>query len=231
MLLELKNIHKNYKHPSGTGEIRILKGISIQVNQGESIAVIGPSGSGKTTLLNIIGGLDQSTSGSVSFAGKDLALLDDSELSKIRSQDVGFVFQLHYLLPQCTVLENVLIPTIPIGSKRYSEEAILRARKLLERVGLQSHLDHFPAQLSGGELQRAAFVRALINRPKLILADEPTGSLDKEFSKNLGQLLVRLNKEEGTALIVITHSIELARLMDKVYRLQNGKLEKGNKNW
>ncbi len=226
MLLELENIFKNYQHPSGTGKIGVLKGITLQVEQGDSMAVVGPSGSGKTTLLNIIGGLEPSTSGSVKFAEKDLALLDDAQLSEMRNLDVGFVFQLHHLLPQCTVLENVLIPTIPVGSKQEKNEPLHRAQQLLERVGLQDHLDHFPAQLSGGELQRAAFVRALINRPKLILADEPTGSLDKDFSQALGQLLVGLNREEGTALIVVTHSDEIARLMDKVYHLQNGKLEK-----
>ncbi|UCH95162.1 MAG: ABC transporter ATP-binding protein [Candidatus Aminicenantes bacterium] len=224
MLLELKNIEKKFKAPPGKGEITVLKDISLNVARGEAIAVVGPSGSGKTTLLNIIGSLDKPTSGVVNFAGKNLADLDDAELSKTRNLDIGFVFQLHFLLPQCTVLENVLIPTIPFGSRKDSSDAESMAKKLLERVGLQEHLDYFPAQLSGGELQRAAVVRALINKPKLVLADEPTGSLDRESSENLGQLLVQLNKEEGTTLIVVTHSIELARLMDKVYNLKKGKL-------
>jgi ABC-type lipoprotein export system ATPase subunit len=226
MLLELKNIEKKYEIPSGKEEITVLKDISLQVARGESIAVVGPSGSGKSTLLNIIGALDKPTSGLVTFAGKNLADLDDSELSKIRNMDIGFVFQLHHLLPQCTALENVLIPTIPLGAKKESEEVRSRAIKLLERVGLDKHMDYFPAQLSGGELQRVAVVRALINRPKLLLADEPTGSLDRESSDNLGELLIKLNKEEAVTLIVVTHSIELARLMDKVFNLRNGKLEK-----
>lgn len=225
MLLELKNIEKKYEIPSGKEQITVLKDLSLHVARGESIAVVGPSGSGKSTLLNIIGALDKPTSGLVTFAGKNLADLDDSELSKIRNKDIGFVFQLHHLLPQCTALENVLIPTIPLGAKKENEEVRSRANKLLERVGLDKHMDYFPAQLSGGELQRVAVVRALINRPKLVLADEPTGSLDKESSDNLGQLLIQLNKEEAVTLIVVTHSIELARLMDKVFNLRNGKLE------
>ena len=225
MLLELKNIEKKYDIPSGKEQITVLKDISLHVARGESIAVVGPSGSGKSTLLNIIGALDKPTSGLVTFAGKNLADLDDSELSKIRNKDIGFVFQLHHLLPQCTALENVLIPTIPLGVKKENEEVRSRAIKLLERVGLDKHMDYFPAQLSGGELQRVAVVRALINRPKLVLADEPTGSLDRESSDNLGQLLIKLNKEEAVTLIVVTHSIELARLMDKVFNLRNGKLE------
>jgi len=227
MLLELKNIEKKFNTPSEKGEITVLNDVSLNVTQGETIAVVGPSGSGKTTLLNIIGSLDKPTSGVVNFAGKNLAYLNDKELSKIRNLDIGFVFQLHYLLPQCTVLENVLIPTIPFRSKKEYHTAEDLAKKLLEKVGLQEHLDYFPSQLSGGELQRTAVVRALINKPKLVLADEPTGSLDRESAQNLGQLLVQLNKDEGTTLIVVTHSLELAGLMDKVYNLKNGKIEEG----
>ncbi len=225
MLLELKNISKKYEIPSGEGHTTVLRDISLQIIQGESVAVVGPSGSGKSTLLNIIGALDKPTSGVVTFAGKDLADLDDSELSRIRNREIGFVFQLHHLLPQCTFFENVLIPTIPLGLKKGDEDVRDRAKYLLEIVGLEKHKDYFPAQLSGGEMQRVAVIRALINRPKLILADEPTGSLDRESSENLGQLLVKVNKEEGTTLITVTHSIELARLMDKVFKLRDGMLE------
>ena len=156
MLLELNHIEKKYPLPSGKGEITVLKDISLKVSRGESIAVVGPSGSGKSTLLNIIGSLDKPTSGSVSFAGMNTADLNDVEISKIRNLEIGFVFQLHHLLPQCTVLENVLIPTIPFGSGKDSEVVKNTAVKLLQKVGLESHLDYFPAQLSGGELQRAA---------------------------------------------------------------------------
>ena len=225
MLLELKNISKTYEIPSGEGQVIVLKDISLQVSQRESIAVVGPSGSGKSTLLNIIGALDRPTSGIVTLTGKNLADLEDSELSRIRNQDIGFVFQLHHLLPQCTVLENVLIPTVPLGLNREDKNVGIRAKELLKKVGLEKHFHHFPAQLSGGERQRVAVVRALINTPKLILADEPTGSLDRESSENLGQILLQLNKEEGMALIVVTHSMDLARLMDKVYKLRDGKLE------
>lgn len=225
MLLELKNISKKFEIPSGEGHTTILRDISLQVSQGESVAVVGPSGSGKSTLLNIIGALDKPTSGVVTFAGKDLADLGDSELSRIRNREIGFVFQLHHLLPQCTVFENVLIPTIPLGLKKGDEDVRSRAKNLLERVGLEKHRDHFPAQLSGGEMQRVAVIRALINRPKLILADEPTGSLDRESSENLGQLLVKVNKEEGTALITVTHSVELGRHLDKAFKLRDGILE------
>jgi len=225
MLLELINISKKYEIPSGKGHTTVLRDISLQIIQGELVAVVGPSGSGKSTLLNIIGALDNPTSGAVIFAGKNLADLDDSELSQIRNREIGFVFQLHHLLPQCTVLENVLIPTIPLRLKKENEDVQERAKKLLERVGLEERMKYFPAQLSGGEMQRVAVVRALINRPKLVLADEPTGSLDRESSENLGQLMVEMNKEEGTALISVTHSIDFARLMGKVFKLRDGILE------
>jgi len=225
MLLELKKIAKAFEIPAAERSMTVLEDISFQVDQGESMAVVGPSGSGKSTLLNIIGALERPTSGDVFFAGKNLANLRDSELSAIRNREIGFIFQLHHLLPQCTVLENVLIPTVPLGIKKNKNEVMRRAIILLEKVALKERKDFFPALLSGGELQRVAVVRALINKPKLILADEPTGSLDKESSENLGRLLVDLNREEGVALITVTHSIELARLMGKVYNLQNGQLE------
>ncbi|MFC1492563.1 ABC transporter ATP-binding protein [candidate division KSB1 bacterium] len=225
MLLELKNIEKKYDAPSGKPPVTILQNISIQVKQGEAIAVVGPSGSGKSTLLNIIGALDKPTSGSVNIEGRDLAVLNEKELANIRNLEIGFVFQLHHLLPQCTVLENVLIPTIPHGRKKNNEEFKDRAENLLKRVGLENHFDYFPAQLSGGELQRAAVVRALINRPKLILADEPTGSLDQSSADNLSRILIDLNKAENVTLILVTHSIDLAEKMNKVYILQNGRLE------
>ncbi|MCP5109052.1 MAG: ABC transporter ATP-binding protein [bacterium] len=228
MILELKHIEKKFTLPTGKGEITVLKDISLKVEEGETIAVAGPSGSGKTTLLNMIGALDKPTSGEVTVAGKNPAGLGDVELSKTRNLDIGFIFQLHHLLPQCTVLENVLIPTIPFSRGKDTGDAEGTAKRLLERVGLENHLDYFPGQLSGGELQRTAFVRALINKPKLVLAGEPTGSLDRESAANLGHLPVELNKEQGTTLIVVTHSMELARLMDKVYGLKNGTLEELN---
>jgi ABC-type lipoprotein export system ATPase subunit len=222
MLLELKEITKKFELPSGKGYTNVIKNLSLQVQRGESIAVVGPSGSGKSTLLNIIGALDKPSSGEVILQGKNLAECDDAELSRIRNREIGFVFQLHHLLPQCTVLENVLIPTIPLGLKKGKTDVQERAKILLERVGLEDHMDHFPAQLSGGEMQRTAVVRALINKPKLILADEPTGSLDRNSSENLGRLMVEMNKEEGTTLITVTHSLDFAKLMERALKLQNG---------
>jgi len=225
MLFELKNVFKNYDMPSGQGYTTVLKDISLQVSPGETIAVVGPSGSGKSTLLNIIGALDKPSSGEVTLFGKNLAECNDTELSHIRNREIGFVFQLHHLLQQCTVFENVFIPTIPLRLKKRNKEVQERAKKLLGKVGLGKHMEYFPAQLSGGEMQRVAVVRALINKPKLVLADEPTGSLDRKSSENLGRLMVGMNKEEGTTLITVTHSIDFARLMEKVFKLQNGILE------
>ena len=225
MLLELKDVHRNFKVPSGEGELNLLIDISLQVSQGESIAVVGPSGSGKSTLLNIMGALDQPTSGQVIFNGEDFSTREEEELARIRNQEIGFIFQLHHLLPQCTTLENVLIPTIPLAAREKNAALRERAGDLLDRVGLEDRKNYFPAQLSGGELQRVAAVRALINRPKLVLADEPTGSLDKDSSTELGGILTRMNSEEGTTLIVVTHSLDLACLMEKRYQLQDGGLK------
>ena len=225
-LLELHNITKRFRHPSRAEEVTVLEDLSLEIAAGDAIAVVGPSGSGKSTLLNIMGALDRPSTGTVRLEGTDLAQLGDQELSRIRNREIGYVFQLHYLLPHLTVLENVQVPSLPLGPDADRSDVRNRAVQLLERVGLGEHLDHFPAQLSGGELQRVAVVRALINRPKLLLADEPTGSLDRAASQNLGELLVRLNREEGTTLVVVTHSEELAGLLDPVYALANGKLEK-----
>jgi len=203
----------------------VLKEISLEVAEGETVAIVGPSGSGKSTLLNMMGALDKPDSGSVIFEGTDLSTLDDSELARFRNRDIGFVFQLHHLLPQCNVIENVLIPTIPSGAKNESETFKNRAQQLLQRIGLENHLYHFPAQLSGGEQQRVAVARALMNKPKLILADEPTGSLDRSSSEKLGRLLIELNREQGITLIVVTHALGLARKLDRQFILQNGVLK------
>ncbi len=225
MLLELDRIEKTY-HTGGDAEpLTVLRDISLRVEMGKSIAVLGPSGSGKSTLLNIMGALDRPSAGTVTFEGKDLAGMNDAELARVRNTGIGFVFQLHHLLPQCTVLENVLVPALPRSSGDVSDETSARARDLLERVGLGKRLDYFPARLSGGERQRTAVVRALINRPTLLLADEPTGSLDQDTAGELGDLLLRLNGEEATALVVVTHSPELAKRMDRVFRLKGGVLQ------
>ncbi len=222
VLLELEHVTKQYDTPGGLEKVQVLRDVSIRVRQGESIAVIGPSGSGKSTLLNIMGTLDRPSSGTVRLKGRDLSDLSERELSKLRNSDIGFVFQLHHLLPQCTVLENVLLPTLPAGNVQGSGPVIERARRLLDRVGLGSHLQRRPGELSGGECQRTAVVRALINSPGLVLADEPTGSLDRASSEKLAELLVEINREEGVGLIVVTHSMELASRMDRLFLLQDG---------
>ena len=225
VLLKLIEISKRFDAVQSAEHLEVLRGITLELARGESLAITGPSGSGKSTVLHIIGTLDRPTSGQVLLDGKDLSLLDEIELAVVRNEQIGFVFQSHYLLPQCTVLENVLVPTLA-GKKALRNAAEERAKQLLERVGLGQRLAHRPGQLSGGERQRVAVVRALINRPQLLLADEPTGALDRRSAEELGQLLVELNREEGVTLIVVTHALELARRMGNVLELRDGKLVK-----
>ena len=224
-LLELADVTRRFEAPGDAEAPLVLKGVSLTVAAGEALAIVGPSGSGKSTLLHLMGALDRPTSGRVAFDGRDLAALDDNALAAIRNREIGFIFQLHHLLPQCTVLENVLVPTLVTGGdEACRERAEATARRLLGRVGLAERLDYRPGQLSGGERQRTAVVRALINQPKLLLADEPTGSLDRASSETLADLLVELNREEAVALIVVTHSLELARRMSRVLELRDGDL-------
>jgi len=222
-LLEVANVAMRYEAPEGAEGPLVLNDVSLRVAPGESVAVVGPSGSGKSTLLNIIGALDRPTFGRVLLDGRDLSQLSEWELATIRNREIGFIFQLHHLLPQCTVLENVLVPTLAGGGPP-GQDLEERARRLLERVGLAERMTYRPGQLSGGERQRVAVVRALINRPKLLLADEPTGSLDRASAENLAQLLVELNREEGVALIVVTHALNLAARMARVFELRDGRL-------
>ncbi|HOW65067.1 MAG TPA: ABC transporter ATP-binding protein [Candidatus Paceibacterota bacterium] len=233
MLLELKQVEKSYGTPGGQN-VPVLRGISLTLAAGESMAVIGPSGSGKSTLLNLLGALDRPTAGSITFDGRDLSRLSDDELSWFRNREIGFVFQLHHLLPQCTVWENVLLPTLAsrrsgsmdrISVRETQASQFERARALLKRVGLGDRLDHRPGQLSGGERQRVAVVRALINEPRLLLADEPTGALDETTAGRLIDLLTELNREKQVALILVTHALDLARKTNRVYRLDKGFLK------
>jgi lipoprotein-releasing system ATP-binding protein len=220
-ILELAGVTKSYASPEGV-ETPVLRGIDLRLSAGESMAIAGPSGCGKSTLLNIIGTLDLPTAGTVKLTGRDVPSLTEKQLAELRSGVIGFVFQFHHLLPQCSILENVLVPTL-VGTP--SEDPEGRARKLLERVGLGSRLTHRPGQLSGGECQRAAVVRALINRPQLLLADEPTGSLDRGSAASLAQLLGELNREEGVALVYVTHSADLAARAGRVLELRDGRLD------
>lgn len=221
--MRLEGLCKQYPSAEGAAPLYILKEVTLDIAQGEAVAIIGPSGSGKSTLLNVLGTLDKPTTGKVTFAGRDLSQLDEQALAALRNREIGFIFQSHHLLPQCTVLENVLVPTLAAGSER-GPDKVDRAKRLLERVGLGQRLSHQPGQLSGGERQRVAVVRALINKPKLVLADEPTGALDRASADNLAQLLVELNKEEGVTLIVVTHAPDLAKKMQRILELQDGKL-------
>lgn len=223
-LLKLNNVSKSYLTAGGSEELRILHGINLALNRGESLAILGPSGSGKSTLLNIIGTLDRPTNGEVIFDGEDVGRLDDIALARVRNAKIGFIFQAHHLLPQCTVLENVLVPTLASTDKGLRGSAPDRARKLLDRVGLQNRLEHRPGQLSGGERQRVAVVRALINEPKLLLADEPTGALDQSSAHDLAQLLTEINREQNLTLILVTHAIDLAARMKRQVEIQNGTL-------
>jgi len=219
MLAEIKDVIKGY------GLRPVLDGISLSIGAADRMAIVGPSGSGKSTLLNILGTLDKPDSGQVMMDGKEVGKMDEDALAGLRRSRIGFVFQLHYLLPQLTLLENVLLPVLPFRDKNYHREASKRAHRLIEKVGLTDHMYRRPAALSVGECQRAAVVRALINRPGLLLADEPTGSLDNENALRLGDLLVTLNREEGVAIVMVTHSAELASKMGLIFRLLSGKLQ------
>jgi len=224
MLAELQQITKFYEQPGSSVKNYVLQQISLQIRKNERIAIVGPSGSGKSTLLNILGTLDKPSSGKIILDGDLADQMDENRLAEIRSSFIGFVFQMHHLLPQLTLLENVMLPLLPQKDRNIIKSANQRALHLVDRVGLSSHLHKFPSQLSVGECQRTAVVRALINQPQLLLADEPTGSMDADNASQLAQLLTELNQEENVALVIVTHSSELAAKMDKIYFLHEGRL-------
>ncbi len=224
-LLRLVDVSKRYESPTSDGSVPVLREVTLEIGRGESVSIVGPSGSGKSTLLNIMGTLDRPSSGQVLLDGRELNQLDDIQLAAVRNREIGFIFQSHHLLPQCTVLENVLVPTLANNDAALHNGAVERAKQLLEKVGLGARLTHRPGQLSGGERQRVAVVRALINQPKLLLADEPTGALDRASAQNLADLLVQLNREDGVTLIVVTHALDLAKRMSRVLELRDGKLQ------
>ncbi|MCX5683209.1 MAG: ABC transporter ATP-binding protein [Planctomycetota bacterium] len=223
-ILELDNVVKQYVAPDGTAVAAVLRGITLAITPGEALAVVGPSGSGKSTLLNIMGTLDRPTSGRMLLEVRDLADANDEALAAVRNRRIGFVFQLHHLLPQCTALENVLVPTLAPGATRSAADAEADARKLLARVGLADRLSYRPGQLSGGERQRVAVARALINKPAILLADEPTGSLDRASAEELALTLAELNRADGMTLVVVTHSASLAAQMGRRLELCDGRL-------
>jgi ABC-type lipoprotein export system ATPase subunit len=222
MLLSLKNITKGYGDPLDPSYRLVLDHLFLDVEQGERIAILGPSGSGKTTLLNLIGGLDHPDQGSLEFNGKEIARLSVEEMDRFRNRSVGYVFQFHHLLPQCTLLENVLIPTLVSREERKGK--VERAEALMRRVGIWEYRHKLPGKLSGGECQRAAVVRAMINAPAILLADEPTGALDASNVDAMAGLLLDLNREDGLTLLVVTHSAALAGKMGRVLELSGGRL-------
>ena len=224
MIAELSNVEKAYRTAPDGPEQRVLSGLDLSIAAGETLAISGPSGCGKSTVLNLLGTLDQPDAGSVRLFGESVPYGDEKALSALRAIRLGFIFQLHHLLPQCTALENVLIPTLGGPERPSMDEAVKRANRLLDRVGLGAHADKKPAQLSGGERQRVAVVRALIRQPGLLLADEPTGALDAASAAQLMDLLLELNAEEGTALVLVTHDPALAARMSRRYQLINGVL-------
>ena len=218
--LEVRDVHKNFE--TAHDLVEVLRGISFEMAAGEALAITGPSGSGKSTLLHLVGTLDQPTTGTVLIGGEKPFELSEPELARFRNRKIGFVFQDHHLLPQYSVLENVLIPTL-VYPDRNGENPRDRGLELLDRVGLSHRLEHRPAELSGGERQRVAVARALINRPSLLLCDEPTGSLDQATADSVGDLLLELHGSDGTLLIVVTHSQELAGRFGRRLELREGR--------
>jgi lipoprotein-releasing system ATP-binding protein len=210
------------EYPTPAEPLRILSGISFELRRGENLAILGPSGSGKSTLLSILGTLEPPTSGAVRLDGIDPFLLDENKLAAFRRDNIGFVFQEHHLLPQCTVLENVLVPFLADGSADEGDQR--RASELLGRVGLANRLTHRPAELSGGERQRVAIARALVRDPMLLLADEPTGNLDRSTAVSIANLLLELQMERNTMLIIVTHSEALAASLQRRVELDSGRL-------
>ena len=219
--MKVSGVSKYYG--DSTNRVEVLRGISLEMQKGESLVIMGPSGSGKSTLLHLLGTLDKPSSGSIEIEGTDPSQLSEPELARFRNRVIGFIFQDHYLLPQYDVLENVLIPSFAFRQEDLSS----RALQLLERVGLSHRIRHRPFELSGGERQRVAVARALVNRPSLLLCDEPTGNLDRSTAQAVADLLLQLHEEEQGALIVVTHSMELAARFRRKYELNEGRLEPG----
>jgi putative ABC transport system ATP-binding protein len=217
-ILEVRSLTKSY--PTGAGRLTVLHDVSFALDQGATCAILGPSGSGKTTLLGLAAGLDQPTSGTVLLNGIALAEISEDERARVRNAHVGFVFQNFQLIPTLTALENVTVPMELRGDRGARE----RARELLGQVGLADRADHYPAQLSGGEQQRVALGRAFINRPKILFADEPTGNLDAETSESVIEIMLDLNRNAGTALVLVTHDPDVARLTERTIRLRNGRM-------
>jgi len=224
IMLELKSVYKHYQSPETENKIKVLEAIDLQVLKGESISITGPSGSGKTTLLNICGTLDRPSFGEVEICGNKISSLLEVKLEGMRRRKIGFIFQQHHLLPQLSVLENVLLPALAINNI-VDNETVERGRHLLDIAGLSKRVNHKPGELSGGECQRTAVVRSLINCPEIILADEPTGSLDYKTSEKISELLIEFKSRENLTLILVTHADNLARKMETHYILEKFRLK------
>ena len=224
-LISLRNVSKAYHDSARGAAVPVLHGITLDIEAGESVAIVGPSGCGKSTLLNLIGTLDEADEGEIIFEGESLKNATPKRLAALRSEKIGFIFQLHHLLPQCSVLENVLLPTLALASPPDARTTNARAMELLTAVGLDHRASFKPAQLSGGERQRAAFVRALINQPKMILADEPTGALDEQNSKTLTDILISLVEKYSITLVLVSHNPQQAQRMKRVLLLHEGHLK------
>jgi lipoprotein-releasing system ATP-binding protein len=212
------------EYPTRAGPLPVLSDVNLSLERGDALAVMGPSGSGKSTLLHMLGTLDRPTAGKITLEGTDPFTLPERELAAFRNRRIGFVFQDHHLLPQCSALENVLVPTL-VSTDTKPAETEAYARQLLDRVGLGSRLDHRPAELSGGERQRVAVARALVLKPVLLLADEPTGNLDRKNAQAVGELLLDLHRQENTILVVVTHSADLAKLFSRRAEVNDGRLQ------
>ncbi len=217
-IISCQNIRKRFKE--GKLDVEVLRGITLDIHAGEKIAIVGSSGSGKSTLLHILGGLDLPSEGSVQILDQDISRLSDTQRGVLRNKSLGFIYQFHHLLPEFTALENVAMPLLIGGAK--VAEATTKASDILDKVGLGQRLNHKPGQLSGGERQRAAIARALVTRPQAVLADEPTGNLDHKTAMHIFDLMQSLNQEMQTAFVIVTHDMQLAEKMDKVYNLVDG---------
>ena len=222
-LLEVRSLEKTYFRPQD--EVQVLKGLDLELGAGETLAVLGASGVGKSTLLNILGGLDRPTGGVVRFEGREIFKWNDNQLARFRNRSIGFVFQFHHLLPEFNALENAMMPCLVAGISKAKAKS--RAEELLEMVGLGHRKDHRIGELSGGEQQRVAVARALIMKPRLLLADEPTGNLDGRTGAKVNEMMMRLNREMGLSTVVATHNRELAHLMDRRIELVDGRAESG----
>lgn len=222
-MLEVKNLYKIYNN--GKRSLNVLKGVNLKINKGDFLAILGPSGAGKSTLLHLLGGLDSPTEGEIIFEGQNLKSVSDQKLSLIRNRRMGFIFQFYHLLPEFNVLENVLLPVM-IRSNRKPEIKDYRkkALELLKIVGLKERMDHFPSELSGGEQQRVAIARSLINSPDIIFCDEPTGNLDSQNSLNFLKLLERLNRDTKITILIVTHNSEVAKYAKRIFYMRDGML-------